>query len=153
MKIDNAASYLFAQRAQGTNAAARADGAASFAATLAGKTQETSHNSTGGIKQADFTNMNRQEMRDWTNEQIRSGQITLEEGFPFMAMTMKISVADGAEVAAAGDHERIDFTAKARQGIEGALLRNDPEGAKRLQTALDVLLKNQGQTIGVDVRV
>ena len=152
MKIDNGASYLSAYRAQGTNSAARADGASSFAATLAGKTQETS-NSTAGIKQADFTNMNRQEMRDWTNEQIRSGQITLEEGFPFMAMTMKISVADGAEVAVAGDHERIDFTAKARQGIEGALLRNDPEAAKRLQTAWDVLLKNQGQTIGVDVRV
>lgn len=152
MKIDNGASYLFAQRAQGMNSAARADGVSSFAATLAGKTQKTS-NSTVGIKQADFTNMNRQEMRDWTNEQIRSGQITLEEGFPFMAMTMKISVADGAEVAVAGDHERIDFTAKARQGIEGALLRNDPEAVKRLQTALDALLQHQGQTIGVDVRV
>lgn len=154
MKIDNGAGYLFAHRAQNTNPAARADKATSFGATLAGKTSETSTVETGraGVKQADFTNMTRQEMRDWTNQEIKSGNMTLDESAPLMFMTMKVPVGGGHDVPAAGDGERIDFTNRARLGIEGALSRKDSDAAKRLQVTLDIMLKNQGQTVGVDTR-
>lgn len=153
MKIDGGANYLFAHRAQTTNSAARADGAASFAATLAEKTQgatgTTAAAGAADVKQADFTNMTRQEMRDWMNNEIRSGRMTFDESSPFMLMTMKMPVGGGFEIPAAGDHERINFTERARLGVEGALSRNDPDAAKRLQSAIDIMLKNQGQTIGL----
>ena len=152
MKIDSGASYLFANRAQSTNPAARTDGAVSFAATLTGKTQETPNAATGaaGTKPADFSSMTRQEMFSWMNEQIRSGKMSFDERSPFLGMTMKISVSTGQPVDMATDTTRIDFTEKARSGIEGALSRNDPDAAKRLQAALDTMLKNQGQMFGMD---
>lgn len=156
MKINSEASYLFANRAQSTNSANRANGAASFAATLAEKIQgaasATASAGTADVKQADFTNMTRQEMRDWMNNEIRSGKMTLDESSPLIGMTMKIPVGGGSEIPAAGDNERIDFTKRARLGIEGALSRNDPEAAKVLQSALDIMMKYQGQTIGVATR-
>lgn len=153
MKIDSGASSLFAQRAPAASPAARADGAASFATSLAGGVQKAGGVvvEMAGVKQADFTNMTRQEMRNWTNNQIRSGQMTLDEGFPFVAMTMKIPVGGGSGIPVAGDHERMDFMTRARQGIEGALSRNDPEAAMRLQVALNSMVKDQGQTPGVNI--
>lgn len=151
MKIDSGAGCLFANRAQTT---APADGAASFAANPAGKTQETSNTAIdwAGVKKADFTSMTRQEMRDWMNDKIRSGKMTLDDSSPLMMMTMKIPVGGGVEIPTAGDNERIDFTERAHLGIEGALSRNDPEAAERLQATVDIMLKNQGKTIGVDTR-
>ena len=152
MKIDSGASYLFANRTQSTNPAARADGAASFATTLAGKTQKSPTATTGaaGVSQADFSNMTRQEMFDWMNDQIRSGKMSFDESSPFLGMTMKISVATGQPVDMATDTTRINFTEKARLGIAGAVSRNDPDAAKRLQAALDTMLKNQGRVFGMD---
>jgi hypothetical protein len=155
MKIDSGASYLVVNRAQNTNVAGRADGAASFAATLAGKTQESQTATAGaaGVSQADFSNMTRQEMFDWMNDQIRSGKMSFDERSPFLGMTMKISVATGQPVDMATDTTRINFPEKARLGIEGALSRNDPGAAKRLQAAIDIMLKNQEQTVRVGTRV
>lgn len=96
--------------------------------------------------------MTRQEMRDWMNQQVRSGKMSLDESFPLVAMTMKIPVGGSKEIPAAGDYERIDFMQRARQGIEGALSRGDAQAAKSLEIVLNVMLKNQGQAIGVDLR-
>lgn len=145
MKIDSGASYLLTNHAQPLNSAS---------AVEKGPARVSSAASAGGIKQADFTSMTRQDMRDWMNSQIRSGQMTLDESAPLMAMTIKIPVGgSGMEVPADTDNQRIDFTEKALLGIEGALSSKDPAAAKRLQIALDILLKNQGQAIGVDTRV
>lgn len=155
MKIDSGVNYLFSNPAQTTAPAARADGATSSTGTLAGKTKETSNTATGtvDVKQVDFTNMTRQEMRDWMNDEIISGKMTLDESAPLMLMTMKIPVGGGFEIPAASDNERIDFMERARMGIEGALSRDDLEAAKKLQAAVDIMLANQGQKIGVDIRV
>ncbi|WP_198600158.1 hypothetical protein, partial [Escherichia coli] len=80
--------------------------------------------------------MTRQELAYWTNEQIRNGSMTLDESSPFMGMTMKISAATGQTVDMASDTSRMDFTEKARQGIEFALSRSDSALANRLQDAL-----------------
>jgi len=83
--------------------------------------------------------MTRQEMRDWVNDQIRSGNMTLDESTPFVSMTMKMSVGGFAEVDAATDSERIDFIQRARAGIEGARSRNDDVTAKLLDAALQIM--------------
>ncbi len=106
-------------------------------------------------RRIDFTSMTRQEMRDWVNARIRSGEMSLDEGRPFMAMTMKIPV-DGSmvgEVAAAGDATRYDFAQKLRDGIQGALSRNDETTLKMLDSALQFVQRHQGQAIGIDLRV
>jgi hypothetical protein len=104
-----------------------------------------------GAKPLDFTSMTRQEMRDWVNDQIRSGKMSLHDSTPFVAMTLKMPVGGGTEIPA-GDRERINFMDRARSGIEGALWRNDPEQATRLRAALEILRKNQGQPFGVQSR-
>ncbi|MGC7404267.1 hypothetical protein ACPWR0_21600 [Pandoraea pneumonica] len=157
MKINSGVSYLGANSTQPATAKRNDSSHAPFAAALAAKTQTASQAGTASSKpadaaQLDFTSMTRQQMRDWTNEQIRSGKMTLDDSAPLMAMTMKISVDTGIEVPAESDTQRIDFTDRARQGIAAAQSRNEPENAKRLQTALDILLKHQGETFGVDTR-
>lgn len=146
MKINAEANHIYtSQRAQTSTAANTSP--VSFSSTLAAATAETST-----VKQADFTSMTRQEMFDWMNDQIRSGKMSFDESSPFLGMTMKISVATGQPVDMATDTTRINFIEKARLGIEGALSRNDPDLAKRLQAAIEVMHRQQGQAISVDTR-
>jgi hypothetical protein len=65
-------------------------------------------------------------------------------------MTMKISVATGQPVDMATETTRINFVEKARLGIEGARSNNDPDLAKRLQAAIEIMRRQQGQALGVD---
>ncbi len=91
-------------------------------------------------------------MTDWMNEQIRTGKMSLDEGAPFMGMTMKISVETGQPVDMATDTTRINFIEKARLGIEGARSLNDQKLAERLQMAMDRMHRSQGHAIGGDER-
>ena len=129
---------------------AASSNAAAFSAALSTATATTSESDAAGTKQADFTSMTRQEMQEWSNEQIRSGNMSLDEGFSFMAMTMKIPVS--GEPQATDDGERVDFTQKARAGIEGALSRNDDATRKMLESAIKIMQQHQGETISVDTR-
>ena len=146
MRIDLGTSYLYAsQRPQAT--AADRSAATSFSAALTATQADST-------KQTDFTSMTRQEMRDWVNTQIRSGEMSLDDSRPFMAMSMKIPVGGGlgGELAAESDGTRYDFTQKVRDGIQGALSRNDETTLKMLESAMQIIQRYQGQTIGVDVR-
>ncbi|MBY0409070.1 MAG: hypothetical protein K2Q97_02840 [Burkholderiaceae bacterium] len=120
---------------------------ASFSSALSAATAESST-----AKQADFTGMTRKEMFDWMNDRIRSGKMSLDESSPFLGMTMKISVATGQPVDMATDTTRINFVEKAGWGIEGARSNNDPDLAKRLQAAIEVMRRYQGEALGVDTR-
>lgn len=95
-------------------------------------------------RKPDFTRMTRQELRDWVNEQIRTGKMTFEESCPFVGMTLKFCSATGQPVDPATDAERVDFIAKTCLGIEGALARHDIRGARQLESALEIMLRNQG---------
>lgn len=133
MQINTQANYLYtSQRAQTSTVANT--GSASFASVLASAAAETAT-----VKQADFTSMTRQEMFDWANDQIRSGKMSLDESTPFLGMTMKISVASGQPVDMATDTTRTNFIEKARLGVEDAVSRNDPDLAKRLRVAIEIM--------------
>lgn len=147
MRIDAGTPALYAaQRAQPT--AADRPTAASFSAALATSQAD-------GSQQTDFTRMTRQEMRDWVNAQLRSGQMSFDESTPFVAMTMRIPVGAGMgdELSAESDSTRYDFTQKIRDGIEGALSRKDSTALKMLESALQIVQRNQGRPQSVDVRV
>lgn len=89
--------------------------------------------------------MTRQEMRDWINYRIRSGDMSVDESIPFMAMTMKMSHSGGTyvDLPAAGEAERIDFTRRAKDGIEGALSRHDDATLDMLQSAMSIMQEHQ----------
>ena len=145
MRIDAGATYPAAnQRASAANQNRSTD--TSFSAVLA-----STASSAPITAPADFSSMTRQDLRDWTNGQIRSGQMSLDDSRAFMAMSMKIPVAGGltGELPAANDSTRYDFTQKARAGIEGATARNDAATLKMLQSAMSIM---QSQTGGVDIR-
>lgn len=146
MKVNTESNNFYsAQRAQ--PATATSANHASFSSALTAAVAETSP-----VKQADFTNMTRKEMFDWMNDQIRSGKMSLDESSPFLGMTMKISVATGQPVDMATDTTRINFVEKARLGIEGARSNYDPGLAKRLQAAIEIMGRQQGQALGVETR-
>ena len=146
MRIDAGTSYLYASQRPQATAADRSAATSVSAALTATQADST--------KQTDFTSMTRQEMRDWVNTQIRSGEMSLDDSQPFMAMNMKIPVGGGlgGELAAESDGTRYDFTQKVRDGIQGALSRNDETTLKMLESAMQIIQRYQGQTIGVDVR-
>ena len=146
MKVNTESNHLYTTQRSQTSAATSAS-PASFSSALIAATAETST-----LQQADFTSMTRKELFDWMNDQIRGGKMSLDESSPFLGMTMKVSVATGQPVEMATDKTRINFVEKARSGIEGARANNDPELAKRLQAAIDVMLRQQGHALGIGTR-
>lgn len=153
MKIDTATSQLYANQSARLSTAAR-NNAASFSAALNTVMAGTSTSDDQGTKQADFTSMTRQEMQEWSNDQVRSGKMSLDDARPFMAMSVKIPVSGGTGggLQATNDGERVDFTQTVRAGIEGALSRNDDVTRKMLESAMNIMQQHQGDTIGVDTR-
>lgn len=146
MKINTDSHPTFStQRAQA--AAATNSQPTSFSSALAAAKAKIP-----SAKQVDFTSMTRQDLFDWMNGQIRSGNMSLDESTAFLGMTVKVSVATGQPVDMATDSTRINFMEKARAGIEGALSRNDPDLAKRLQLAVVSMQKLLGQTEGAGTR-
>lgn len=91
----------------------------------------------GNEPRPDFTCMTRRELFDWMNGQIRSGAMTLDESSPFLGMT--VHIAAGSGTAGLDDTVRVDFTDKARQGIDFLRTRADTSAAERLQRALDLM--------------
>ncbi|MEC5218563.1 hypothetical protein RCH09_003535 [Actimicrobium sp. GrIS 1.19] len=155
MKIDTAMAlrHLYASETGPLSSAVR-DNVASFSAALSTASAGASRSNAQGAKQTDFTSMTRKEMQEWSNDQIRSGKMSLDDGRPFMAMAMKIPVSGGTGGAlqASSDGERFDFTQQARAGIEGALSRNDDVTRKMLESAMKIMQRYQGEPIGVDTR-
>ncbi|RKE86381.1 hypothetical protein [Rhizobium sp. AG855] len=139
MKVDTAASYMVSGAR--TTAAMRAETQA-FGAMVSARVQDTQETTSGsdGQEALDFTRMTRQELFDWMNEQLRSGKMSFDESAPFLGMTLKISAETGEPVDMATDNSRIDFTEKARQGIEFYQLHFDQASADALQAALEKML-------------
>ena len=142
------------QRARAEKSMASSNGSSSFAnilSTTVAEAASTALSKASKTHQADFTNMTRQEMFAWMNDQIQSGDMSLDESTPFFGMTIKMSVATGEPVNMDTDFARINFIEKAQQGIEGALSRKDQGLAERLQTAITMMQSEQGKKLGVDV--
>lgn len=139
MKVNNTESNHFNTTQHAQTSTAESTNSASFSSALT--TAATAE--TVPVKQTDFTSMTRKEMFDWMNDQIRSGEMSLDESSPFMGMTMKISVTTGQPADMATDTTRINFVEKARLGLEAARANYDPDLAERLQTALEIMRRQQ----------
>ncbi|WP_337170967.1 hypothetical protein [Gemmatimonas aurantiaca] len=156
MKINSGNTFPYATRLSAYNATTTTRDA-SFASALASaatSTPDVSSVSSGDLRRADFTDMTRQDLREWVNAQIRSGQMTLDESTPFVGMTIALPVnGDFAAAERAMREDRVDFLALTRAGIEGAYWRHDDQAAARLESALQIMQRAQGRTTGIDTRV
>lgn len=145
MRID-AGSYLY-QSSQTASAA-------TASVIPAGNEQDAKPDAyalSSGITKTDFTGMTRQQLADWMNDQIRTGQMSLDDSTAFLGMTLKIDAQTMQPVDMATDSTLVNFMDKARQGIAGALSRGDQDGATRLQAALETMQRYQGQITSVDI--
>jgi hypothetical protein len=133
MKVNTELRHDFTTQRQQSSITANTN-PASFSSALAAATADTTT-----VNQADFTSMTRKEMFDWMNDQIRGGKMSLDEGSPFLGMTMKISVATGQPVDMATDTARINFVEKARLGVEAARANNDQDLEQRLLAAIETM--------------
>lgn len=144
MRVD-AGSYLYQQAIPVKDATAVFPAATSINVTVATDTSP-------GVSKTDFTSMTRQQMFDWMNSQIRSGAMSLDDSTPFLGMTLKIDAATGQPVDMASDTTPVNFVDRATQGIAGALSRGDRDEAARLQAAIAMMQRYQGQVAGADIR-
>ena len=104
-------------------------------------------------KPVDFSRMTRCELFNWTNEQVRNGNMTLEESFPFVLLS-----SDGLSLDAIGleglsaDQTCYNYVQIAQDGLAQAQTRED--GAKMVkwwESVLSVMQRFQGQSMSVDV--
>ncbi|PMR74675.1 hypothetical protein [Billgrantia endophytica] len=156
MKVDGGSSCLFAS--QHANAT-RMDAKVSFETLLAGETERSERIATQAgsakIEQADFTNMTRQELRNWMGEQLRSGEMTVDESKAFLGMSAIVhpDPSMAAIVEARMQNERVNFFEAFQSNMEFYRLRGDSEAVERLQAAIDTMHQAQGQTTRFDARI
>jgi hypothetical protein len=81
--------------------------------------------------QVDFTSMTRQELIDWTNNQLSSGKMTFDESSTFVAMTLTGANAPG--------DTRYNYMQLTREAIQGALSRKDEANLKMFEFALQIM--------------
>ncbi|MCP1243908.1 hypothetical protein GOB86_14960 [Acetobacter lambici] len=94
----------------------------------------------------DFTNMSRQELRDWSNEQIKSGKMTLDDASPFMFMSLDIPVSGDYNLNL---NKKVDFFSIVKNGLEGAKSNHDFESLGLLEKALHIMKNNQTNSVDI----
>ncbi|MBX9455489.1 MAG: hypothetical protein KL863_05480 [Rhizobium sp.] len=139
MRVDAGTSVRFPVERNDGSAGTTSSG---FSALLA--SEATRSNAEASPTEPDFSAMTRQDLFDWMNGEIRNGSMSLEESSVFLGMTVKISASNGLPVDMATDATRMDFALKAREGIAYCLSHYDPEGAERLQWALETMQQASG---------
>lgn len=146
MKINTESNHIYNTQHIGAFEAKGAN-ATSFSSALSTAIAESSP-----TKQLDFNNMSRKDMAEWTNSQIRSGDMSFEDSVPFRLMYMKIPLKEGQTMDMGNDPTPINFFERASSGIEFARSSNDPELAKKLQAAIDKMYRHQGQATDINLK-
>ncbi|PMR75322.1 hypothetical protein [Billgrantia endophytica] len=160
MKIDGGSGYPFASQHANANAT-RMDAKASFEALLAEKTERSERTATQAgsakIEQADFTDMTRQELREWMGDQLRSGQMTVDESQPFLGWVAEVRIDQhGRAISGGGDGlstERLNFFELLQGNRDFYQQRGDAHAASKIQDALDLMERSQDQITRFDARI
>lgn len=119
----------------------KASGNETFSALLCRQKANCIESSSFGI---DMTQTTRSQMMDWVNDEIKYGNMSLDQGFPFMAMAMKIP-ADGSYsfgLHNLDNSEVINVSEMISEGIEEAERRGDQQTLDMLRTAQHTLQHN-----------
>ncbi|MFT3937801.1 hypothetical protein [Rhodopseudomonas sp.] len=132
-------------------AASRSSSAGASAVAVSGESAAATKSGSGGVQKTDFTQMTHQQLFDWINSKIASGEMSFDESSTFISMTVSMPV-DGSSLAP-DDTQKVDFMQSVRSGMERALQTNDTDLFARLQTALQTMQRFQGEVRGVNMTV
>lgn len=99
----------------------------------------------GAIEPADFTHMTRQGLLVWMNPKIKSGELSLDDTSPLLALTLKMPFS-GA-LAGLDNQDYANFMHVEKDGLVWAQKNNDPSTLDLLQSALEAMQPYQGQGI------
>jgi len=97
----------------------------------------------------DMTQTTRSQMMGWVNDEIKNGNMSLDQGFPFMAMSMKIP-ADGSSFSGLhnlDNSELINVPEMISKGIEEAERRGDQQTLGMLRTAQHTIQQNSNAVL------
>lgn len=136
--VTNGANYPYASASQSSQTST----AASFASAMATAQASSTSQADSTASQPDFSSMTCQQLRDWANNEFLNKKITLDQDMAFGMMTMKIPV-NGTPQDLNGT--KYNFVQEARDGIAGALSRNDATSLTMLESAMSVM-QQQGQS-------
>lgn len=125
-----------------------------FCPKMAAATTEKTPSEDAGVRKADFTNMTRQEMRDWINDQLDSGAMSLDDSANLVFMTVFAHIeGDQAVVDSHVNNERVNFFDVAQNIVDFNRERGDHAAVESFQMTLNILQQAQGQATHIDAKV
>lgn len=106
------------------------------------------------VEKVDFTDMTRQEMWDWMNDRIASGEMSLDGTENLASMYVLTNIGeDQLGLNSRVQTERINFFDAIQNSIDFYSARGHQEGVQSWQHTLNILQQAQGQVTRVDARV
>jgi hypothetical protein len=93
----------------------------------------------------DFQQMTRGQLSDWFNQAVANGKISKDQQTAFRVMLFNGQGSDSEQAKA--DTTVLDFTEKAKAGLQSALKRKDQSSIEFWAKALTVMKKFQGQPV------
>ena len=100
----------------------------------------------GQERNIDFRNMSRDDLKAWINEELKAGNMTLEESTPFMLMTLNLNAETLEPV---NGSEPVNFMDMANRVAEFHRSIGNSESADGLERALEIMQKNQRGPLSV----
>lgn len=93
----------------------------------------------------DFQQMTRGQLSEWFNQAVAAGKISKDQQTAFRVMLFNGQGSDSEQAKA--DTTVLDFTEKAKAGLQSALKRKDQSSIEFWAKALTVMKKFQGQAV------
>ncbi|WP_192456422.1 hypothetical protein [Musicola keenii] len=124
-------------------------GDSAFSSTLRAARANAGFESTGqdvDAKQIDFSNMTRDELKDWINDKLQSGEMTFDESTTFVSLTVNgLSAAGNGSNNAEGT---FNYRQMIQDGLDNALGHGDRASSASLQSVLSIMQRYQGEQTG-----
>jgi len=96
----------------------------------------------------DFTRMSSNQLRDWINDQIKSGKMTVAESSPYIGLTLNgMPLRDMGNSDTTWQNQPRNYLDDVRVGISGAKWRGDHLEQQLLEGMLARLTREQGMVV------
>lgn len=94
----------------------------------------------------DFTQMSRSQLNDWLSKAKTAGKLSSEQETAFKVLTYSSKTGSSAN-SDTQDNEQVNFTEKAKQGLESAVKRRDRSAMTFWANTLAVMKNFQGEKL------
>lgn len=109
-------------------------------------TDPTQDNSSKPSMRLDFTQMNRSQLNDWVSKAKAAGKLSSEQESAFKVLTYSSKTGSSASTEAQ-DNEQLNFTEKAKEGLQSAVKRRDKSAISFWANTLAVMKNFQGEKL------